>query len=271
MKQYRNYIFDLYGTLIDIETDESSPTLWKKMAGLYSVYGADYTFNKLRARYAEMVVEEERRLGEETGYSYPEIKLEKVFARLYIEAEKRHESDLVFNDCDNPEQFMNTDFICFISNAFRVLSRKKCRLFTNTKKVLDTLKGRGCGIYLLSNAQRIFTMPEIEQTGIAPYFDKIYISSDFGARKPEPAFMQKLLSDNGLKTEDCVMVGNDYDSDIGIAAAVGMDSIFLNTFNLSEQERISRLDVMRKRVGKPDYTPVLTVEDGDIGEILRYK
>ena len=85
MKQYRNYIFDLYGTLIDIETDESSPTLWKKMAGLYSVYGADYTFNKLRAGYAEMVVEEERRLGEETGYSYPEIKLEKVFARLYID------------------------------------------------------------------------------------------------------------------------------------------------------------------------------------------
>ena len=26
------YIFDLYGTLVDIRTDESMPTLWRRMA-----------------------------------------------------------------------------------------------------------------------------------------------------------------------------------------------------------------------------------------------
>ena len=28
----QNYIFDLYGTLVDIHTDESMPALWKRMA-----------------------------------------------------------------------------------------------------------------------------------------------------------------------------------------------------------------------------------------------
>ena len=32
---YNNYIFDLYGTLIDINTDEWNDDLWKKIAILY--------------------------------------------------------------------------------------------------------------------------------------------------------------------------------------------------------------------------------------------
>lgn len=33
---YRNFIFDLYGTLVDIHTNEYKPSLWKKMALFYS-------------------------------------------------------------------------------------------------------------------------------------------------------------------------------------------------------------------------------------------
>ena len=42
--RYKNYIFDLYGTLVDINTDEWSAQLWKKMAILYGYYGAAYTY-----------------------------------------------------------------------------------------------------------------------------------------------------------------------------------------------------------------------------------
>ena len=33
--RYRNLIFDLYGTLVDIHTDEDAPLVWQKMALLY--------------------------------------------------------------------------------------------------------------------------------------------------------------------------------------------------------------------------------------------
>ena len=31
---YKNYIFDFYGTLVDILTDEKDPALWDKLAQL---------------------------------------------------------------------------------------------------------------------------------------------------------------------------------------------------------------------------------------------
>lgn len=30
--QYDNYVFDLYGTLVDIHTEEDFPNLWEKLA-----------------------------------------------------------------------------------------------------------------------------------------------------------------------------------------------------------------------------------------------
>ena len=54
----KNYIFDLYGTLVDIRTDETAPSLWKSMAYLFSMMGAFYTPDVLRRRYGELVEEE---------------------------------------------------------------------------------------------------------------------------------------------------------------------------------------------------------------------
>ena len=43
--------------------------------------------------------------------------------------------------------------------------------------LLEALKKKGKKIYLLSNAQRIFTEYEMHTLGIAKYFDDIFISS----------------------------------------------------------------------------------------------
>lgn len=267
MKQYRNYIFDLYGTLIDIETDEKDSLLWEKLSGLYSVYGADYSRDQLKKRYEELVREEEEALGRRMGFAYPEIRLERVFARLYLEAPSTHRSRVAYF-YRNADELADSSFIFGIANAFRVISRKRFQAYPGTIRTLSALRERGCHIYLLSNAQRIFTLPEIEQTGIKDYFDDIFISSDRQVRKPDAAFMKGLLEKHGLKKEESVMVGNDYESDIGIAASCGLDSIFLNTFKLSAEEREKRLSEMRDRTGAEGYEPVLTVVSGDVSEIL---
>ena len=40
---FENYFFDLYGTLVDIRTDERKLSLWRGVAEFYSVCGAPYT------------------------------------------------------------------------------------------------------------------------------------------------------------------------------------------------------------------------------------
>ena len=52
---YKNYIFDLYGTLIDINTDEWCDDLWKKMAILYGYKGSHYTYDELNSEYGRLV------------------------------------------------------------------------------------------------------------------------------------------------------------------------------------------------------------------------
>ena len=48
---YQNYIFDLYGTLVDIHTDEDQPAAWAALARFYSYYGARYAPDELHAAY----------------------------------------------------------------------------------------------------------------------------------------------------------------------------------------------------------------------------
>ena len=46
-----NYIFDLYGTLVDIRTDESTSSFWRRMALFLSLQSAAYGPEELRLSY----------------------------------------------------------------------------------------------------------------------------------------------------------------------------------------------------------------------------
>ena len=284
---YKNYIFDLYGTLVDIHTDEESPLLWEKMADFYSVYGADYEPGELRKAYLRMVEEEEKAVREAEGDLYcPEIDLGVVFARLLREAPRTHESresahckSCISDSEDTPRTHERCEeapdlaagdarrgWLTAAADIFRVISRDKLELYPHTIPTLDKLKTAGRKVYLLSNAQALFTFPELERTGLLPYFDGVYISSECGVKKPDPAFMRRLLAERGLDPAECVMVGNDYDSDLGVAKASGVDSIFLNTYAKTKGETEAAVRRLRERF--PNDADVRLIMDGDIAEIL---
>ena len=63
---YQNYIFDLYGTLVDIHTDETVRGLWKQMAELYTRRGAAYRPEELRETYEMLCREETKKKGSST-------------------------------------------------------------------------------------------------------------------------------------------------------------------------------------------------------------
>mgnify|MGYP000292715600 CR=1 FL=1 len=48
---YKNYIFDLYGTLIDIRTDEWSKEPWEEFAAWLTDNGMPYTGSEVKALY----------------------------------------------------------------------------------------------------------------------------------------------------------------------------------------------------------------------------
>ncbi|MBO4636195.1 MAG: HAD family hydrolase [Clostridiales bacterium] len=228
MTSYDNYIFDLYGTLLDTFNDEHSADLWEKMAGLYNVYGCNWTGEGLADAYWKKDREEREVIRQKSGTHYPEIKLQRVFARLLLEAPSYHDCsyDIRSRDID---ELSESELVHCLANSFRVLSRERFRLYGFTLMLLKELKRQGKGVYLLSNAAGVFTMPEIEQSGISPYFDAMYISSDHYIMKPDPKFMEILINEQGLDRTRSVMVGNEIRSDVSVAVSSGMNSIYVNT------------------------------------------
>ncbi|WP_029231707.1 HAD family hydrolase [Butyrivibrio sp. VCB2006] len=265
-KEFDNYIFDLYGTLIDIHTDEEQPQLWEKMADYFKLhFGAVYEPKVLRKRYIAICKEEEKKLQKENHAKWPEIRIEKVWVRLIEEGKESVESRKAADTGivgDVTEESAEIRTLCVF---FREASRDKLVVYDGVIDTLDKLKKAGKGIYLLSNAQRAFTEKELEIAHLTEYFDDIFISSDKGIKKPQKEFLELLLKENTLISDNCVMIGNDLLSDVGVAFANGINSVFLNTYDYSDKkidEELTELGIKGSR-----FMPLI-VKDGDIRKIM---
>lgn len=216
----QNFFFDLYGTLVDIRTDESRPSLWRGTAEFYTLCGAPYKPDELRKRYLALCEEETASLAAKSpslGQAEVEIELRNVFRRLFEEKGVDSVPEIRIEDA---------------ARLFRALSfRRKPRLMAGAQKTLTGLRRRGAHLYLLSNAQSCFTVPELRCLGLLEdVFDQIFLSSDFRVKKPSPVFFRAALDRAGLDAGEVLMIGNDPDADIRGADSVGMASRYYHTW-----------------------------------------
>ena len=213
MKDYKNYIFDLYGTLVDINTNEGKPYLWKKVTELYAYHGAHYTPREFKQAYLRLCAAHTEALRAKNGADYPEIQLEYVFMDLF---EEKGVS-------------VSMEAVREIGLAFRSLSTKFLCLYDGVTELLDAIHAAGKRAYLLSNAQEMFTKPEMIALGIYDKFDGIVFSSDEGLCKPEEKFFRTVVECYDLDISESIMIGNDAGTDIKGANLIGMDSLYIHS------------------------------------------
>ena len=136
---YDNYIFDLYGTLADIRTNENKPYLWQKMSDFYTYLGAPYSSAQLRREFRRLEQEAVQRMQKEAESSGSqgvliEPDLTGVFQRLFQEKGV---------SCERQTARMAAIF-------FRTLSRQLLRVYDGVKETLQELRSRGKGNKLTS-------------------------------------------------------------------------------------------------------------------------
>ena len=115
------------------------------------------------------------------------------------------------------------------AQLFRIASIDYIRLYPQVKESLALLKRQGYRLWLLSNAQAVFTAYELRLLGLHRAFDGILLSSDYGCRKPDVRFYKALLDGQGLDPARCLMIGNDRETDIAGAKAAGLDTLYMHT------------------------------------------
>ncbi|MCR5584411.1 MAG: HAD family hydrolase, partial [Lachnospiraceae bacterium] len=121
--EYRNFIFDFYGTLCDIHTNENKPALWNKMSEIYSAYGAFYVGTELKHFYKKLILADCCKHAKEDNY---EPDLTEIFRELTVL------KGVTLSD-DTIRSFVIT---------FRALSRSYIRLYPGVEELLGLLKKR---------------------------------------------------------------------------------------------------------------------------------
>lgn len=210
--KYTDLIFDLYGTLVDIHTEEDA-LVWEKTALYFGFYGAHYTGPELQEAFRTAMEARQAKAGQ-SYECFPDIPFEQVMASLF--RDKGVE--------ENARQLgVNA------AQLFRISSMEYIRLYPKVLEALAMLREKGYRLWLLSNAQQIFTAYELRHLGLGDQLDGIWLSSDYGCRKPDIRFYRALLEERQLDPKRCLMIGNDRDTDIAGAKAAGMATLYMHT------------------------------------------
>lgn len=210
--KYTDLVFDLYGTLVDIHTEEND-FVWEHTALYFGFYGAHYTGMELKAAFQKAMREREAKAGQ-SYECFPDIPFEQVMAQLFRQKGVAENADaLGING----------------AQLFRILSIEYIKLYPGALDALAKLRKKGYRLWLLSNAQQIFTAYELRHLGLGEQLDGIYLSSDYGCRKPDQRFYRVLMQERGLDPEHCLMIGNDRETDIAGAKEAGMATLYMHT------------------------------------------
>lgn len=232
----QNFVFDLYGTLVDISTDENSQNFWDNfLSYAKKAFGAG---EGLKEGYLLQCAAAE-------GYAEPDARL--MLQRAIISSG---------GEMDERQSYQ-------AAAVFRSLSTRFIKLYRGARELLQYLKRRGAKLYILSNAQASFTYAELDTLKIKYYFDGIELSSRFGYKKPSPAFFAHLVQKYSLDTAKTLFTGNDIFCDILPAKAFG----FKTAYYLSDiSPQTDSLNLARKYAdfASADFTAVSAYIKGEL-------
>lgn len=210
----RAVLFDVYGTLVDVTTDESADSrVWHEL-----LPGEAPDPGALRARYLDLCAQE----AERAGGLHPDFDIRPVLVRLAAD----FGAGAASRDPDR------------LARRFRALTRRGLFVRRDAAETLDALAARGLRLAVVSNAQAVFTDEELGRFDLPRRFETIVYSSDARARKPDPQPFRLALERLDLPADACAYVGDDPLCDVPTPAVLGMRTIFLGAWHGSAKPDI---------------------------------
>lgn len=110
-------------------------------------------------------------------------------------------------------------------------------------EILDYLKEKGYKLYATTNGLCTTQYRRIKESGLGPYFDKVFVSEDAGHQKPEKEYFDFVIANIPQKDKTkMLIVGDSQSSDILGAINSGIDSCWYNPEN-SQPKHKSKYEI----------------------------
>jgi putative hydrolase of the HAD superfamily len=210
--EIRALLFDVNGTLIDIETDEWMEEIYRAAAHFLSYQGIALRRGEVRDLYFQIMKEQFAASKE----IYPEFDVVAVWREVL----RRYATDYTRSLGTEKLQQMPL----FLAELQRGISRKRLLAFPQTQEILTQMKT--CyRLAVVSDAQSAYGLPELRAAGLADYFASVIISGDYGYRKPDPRLFLAALTELQVCPEEAIYVGNDRFRDVFGARQAGIKTI----------------------------------------------
>lgn len=112
------------------------------------------------------------------------------------------------------------DNFAAISAAFVLHYEQRCgtrsHLYPHVREVLDTLKGQGVKLAVVTNKEGRYTQVVLDAHQLGPVFDRVISGDTLPTKKPTPVGIQACMAQFGVARERALFVG---DSSIDVATA----------------------------------------------------
>lgn len=131
------------------------------------------------------------------------------------------------------------------------------QIYEGVEQLLDTLTDKQYELYAATNGIDFIQTRRLLHSGIAPYFNQVFISDRLQVQKPSPVFYDKIAKQiPNFKKEEALMIGDSLSADIAGGNKVGIDTVWYNPKNT---------------LNTTDYQPTYTVRSYDELMILLVK
>lgn len=197
--------FDLYGTLIDIRTDEYDYWVYEMLSRYLAYHSVNIVPEELKKAFFEVIQQHLNQSKE----IYPEVDVYEIFFEIMNKYGKRRYSKGIIVD---------------ITMLFRSLTIRHFGVFNGLYDVLVSI-GRKYRIGIISDAQWVFAEPEIAMLGLDQFLKVRIFSSRLRFKKPDVRLFHHAMEELGVTPEYSVYIGDNPYKDLVGAKNAGMQFI----------------------------------------------
>ena len=208
---YKFLLFDLDHTLLDFDTAEDiALTQLLKEEGVEDIRAyKDYYVPMNKALWKDL---EEKKI---TKQELVNTRFSKLFSHFGIEKDG-----------------------VYLAERYQFYLAQQGQVFSGAMELLDSLIDRGYELYAATNGITTIQTGRMAQSGLAPYFNQVFISEQLQTQKPDALFYEKKGQQiAGFSKEKALMIGDSLTADIQGGNNAGIDTIWYNSHHLGNKTK----------------------------------
>ena len=197
----KSVFFDLDHTLWDFE--KNSELSFKK---IFTKYTITINFEKFIKAYIPI------------NFRYWKLYRNGEISKEFLRYNRLKE---VFNlfDYEIDDKIINN-----ISHDYIEFLPENNKLMDGAIEILEYLKPK-YRLFIITNGFREVQDKKLKNSNIKHYFEAIYDSESVGVKKPDPKIFRHALIDSGSKSQESLMVGDNYEADVLGAKKLNINTI----------------------------------------------